>query len=137
MQDINTLDRQQVAWTPSDEVTKRSRLKQFMDRVGVSDWEQLYNFSINDVEFFTAEVLDFLEISFDPPYDKLLDTTDGIQFPKWCVGGGLNITEVCLDRWQGDNTGKQAALIWEGEEGGTVTLTYRELLSEVNNCVDK
>src|ERR1043166_583765 len=99
MHDSQLLEEQPVAWTPSADVIERSRLKRFMGQIGVSTWEELYAHSINDVETFTAEVLEFLDIAFDPPYDKLLDTTEGIEVPKWCENGGLNITTMCLDRW--------------------------------------
>jgi acetyl-CoA synthetase len=136
MQDTHNLDDQPIAWTPSDDVVEHSRLMAFMRQIGVSTWDELYAHSINDVVMFTAEVLQFLDIKFDPPYDKLLDTTDGIELPKWCENGGLNITAVCLDRWE-STIPDQPALIWEGEEGGSVTLTYRELLSNVDACVEK
>ncbi|KXK07411.1 MAG: hypothetical protein UZ17_ACD001000068 [Acidobacteria bacterium OLB17] len=55
MQDTNLLKDQQVAWTPTPEVIERSRLMQFMRQVGVSTWQELYAFSIADVEKFTAE----------------------------------------------------------------------------------
>jgi acetyl-CoA synthetase len=136
MHDANLLEDQPIAWTPTTDAIERARLTAFMKQVGVSTWEELYAYSINDVEMFTAEVLRFLDIKFDPPYEKLLDTTDGIEFPKWCENGGLNVTEMCLDRWI-DGIGDQPALIWEGEEGGSVTLSYEELLANVDACVEK
>jgi acetyl-CoA synthetase len=136
MQDTHNFDDQAIAWTPTGDVVEHSRLMAFMRQIGVSTWDELYAHSINDVEMFTAEVLEFLDIKFDPPYDKLLDTTDGIQFPKWCGNGGLNITTMCLDRWI-DKIGDQPAVIWEGEEGGAVELTYKELLANVDWCVEK
>ena len=136
MQDTQNFDEQPVAWTPTDDVIERSRLMAFMRQIGVSTWDELYAHSINDVEMFTAEVLQFLDIKFDPPYDKLLDTTGGIEFPKWCANGGLNITTMCLDRWV-DKIGDQPAVIWEGEEGGSVTLDYETLLWNVDSCVEK
>jgi len=137
MPDSNVLEDQPIAWTPSPEVIERSRLTALMQQVGVSTWKELYQYSIDDIEMFTAEVLRFLDINFNPPYEKLLDTSDGIEFPKWCAGGGLNITEMCLDRWQTGDTQDLPALIWEGEEGGTKTLTYEQLLTNVNGCVEK
>jgi acetyl-CoA synthetase len=136
MNDANLLEDQPIAWTPTPEIVERARLTEFMHRVGASSWEELYQYSINDVEMFTAEVLRFLDIDFTPPYDQLLDTSEGIEFPKWCAGGGLNITTMCLDRWQTDDMRGQPAVIWEGEEGGSKILTYRELLNNVDDCVD-
>ena len=117
MNDINILANQPIAWTPTPEVIERAQLTRFMRQVGVSTWDDLYEFSIRDVEKFTEEVLKFLDIKFDPPYEKLLDTSNGIEFPKWLSGAGLNIIEMCLDRWQTDEMKDQPAVIWEGEEG--------------------
>ena len=82
MNDINVLENQPIAWIPTSEVIERAQLTKFMRQVGVSTWEELYEFSIRDVEKFTEEVLKFLDIKFDPPYEKVLDTSDGIEIPQ-------------------------------------------------------
>ncbi|MBC7796036.1 MAG: AMP-binding protein [Pyrinomonadaceae bacterium] len=112
---------------------ERGQLTKFMRQVGASNYDELYKYSIENVEQFTAQVLKFLDIKFNPPYEKLLDTSNGIQFPKWCVGGGLNITEMCLDRWQTDEMKDQPAIICEDENGFTFTETYAGLLREVED----
>lgn len=159
MHDTNLLENQPIAWTPTPEVIKRAQLTKFMRQVGVSTWDELYEFSIRDVENFTEEVLKFLDIRFDPPYEKLLNTSNGIEFPEWFArsgdtpvrtdaasafedtfGGGtadgdtsvpapagLNITEMCLDRWQTDEMKDQPAVIWEGEAGQVETHSYEEM----------
>ncbi|MGB2913933.1 MAG: AMP-binding protein [Pyrinomonadaceae bacterium] len=147
MNDQNLLEDQPIAWTPTPDVIERAQLTKFMRQVGVSTWDELYAYSINDVEKFTEEVIKFLDIKFDPPYEKLLDTTDGIEFPKWLAAGsepgavatgfrsaGLNITTMCLDRWQTDEMKEQPAVIWEDEEGQTKSLTYQGLLDNVHVC---
>src|SRR4029079_1948705 len=85
MTDINVLEHQPIAWAPTPEVIERAQLTRFMRQVGVSTWDELYQFSIRDVEKFTEEVLKFLDIRFDPPYTKLLDTSNGIELPRWCM----------------------------------------------------
>ncbi len=175
MHDVNLLEDQPVAWTPTQEVIERAQLTRFMKQVGVSTWDELYEFSIRDVEKFTEEVLKFLDIKFDPPYSRLLDTSDGIEFPSWFISpprrgdaedeqaetrpvgrvsgsnvepgtrnaeskresvprasatgstAGLNITTMCLDRWQTDEMRDQPAVIWEGEDGSEQACTYAEL----------
>jgi acetyl-CoA synthetase len=136
MHDTNLLENQPIAWTPTPDVIERAQLTKFMRQVGVSTWDELYEFSIRDVEKFTEEVLKFLDIKFDPPYEKLLDTSNGVELPTWLSGAGLNITTMCLDRWQTDEMKDQPAVIWEGEESGTKQLTYGELLSNVDVCVE-
>ena len=83
MNDQNLLQYQPIAWTPTPDVIERAQLTKFMRQIGVSTWDELYAFSINDVEKFTGEVLKFLDIKFDPPYEKLLDTSNGPEFPTW------------------------------------------------------
>jgi len=134
MSETNTFEHQAIAWKPSEEVIERAQLTRFMKQVNVSTFDELYNFSIENVEQFTAEVLKFLDISFDPPYEKLLDMSDGAAFPHWCVGAGLNITEMCVDRWQTDEMRDQPAIIWEGEEGENQQISYEILLREVEYC---
>jgi acetyl-CoA synthetase len=134
MHDTNLLEHQPIAWTPTADVIERAQLTKFMRQVGVHSFDELYRYSIENVEEFTAEVLKFLNIKFDPPYKKLLDTTNGIEFPNWCEGAGLNITEMCLDRWQTGEIKDQPAIIWEGEEGEVWQVTYTELQQQVNFC---
>ncbi|MFN3329562.1 MAG: AMP-binding protein, partial [Pyrinomonadaceae bacterium] len=123
-----------IAWRPTPEIIERTRLKEFMRQVGVETWEQLYEFSIGDIERFTEEVLKFLQIEFDPPYEKLLDTSAGIEWAKWCIGGGLNIVKMCVDRWAESEIKDQPAVIWEGEEGVSRQITYAELKTAVEAC---
>ncbi|MCW5959081.1 MAG: AMP-binding protein [Pyrinomonadaceae bacterium] len=134
MKETSILENQAVAWSPSDKVIARARLTQFMKQTGAAGWDDLYLRSIEDVEKFTDEVLKFFDIKFDPPYEKLLDTSEGIEWSKWCVGGGLNITEMCLDRWIGTEIENQPAIIWEGEEGQTREISYKELKGDVELC---
>jgi acetyl-CoA synthetase len=152
MHDTNLLEDQPIAWTPTPEVIERSRLMQFMRQVGVTTWNELYAFSIRDVAKFTEEVLKFLDIKFDPPYDKLLDTSEGIEFPRWFARAdegvrdprpdegvrvptaGLNITEMCLDRWQTDEMKDQPAVIAEVENGDVWEYSYLTLFEAVTEC---
>ena len=164
MHDTNVLENQPIAWTPTPEVIERAQLTKFMRQVGVSTWEELYKYSIDDVEKFTGEVLKFLDIKFDPPYGKLLDLSNGIEFPNWLArsvppaaavgdvsldkappataGGtdvahaGLNITQMCLDRWQTDEMKAQPAVIWEAETGEPEVYTYQELFEETEEVAE-
>ena len=146
MNDTNLLEDQPIAWTPTPDVIERAQLTRFMKQVGVATFDELYKYSIEDVEKFTQEVLKFLDIKFHPPYEKLLDTSNGIEFPTWLAAksepgaiatgfpahAGLNITEMCLDRWQTDEMKDQPAVIWEGETGEPQTLSYQTLNSMVD-----
>ena len=67
--------------------------------------------STSDVEWFTDAVLKFLDIQFYEPYTKAVDLTDGIQFPKWCVDGKMNIVHNCVDKYQSSLVSEQLAVV--------------------------
>ncbi len=131
MSDQGTFEDQPIAWRPTEEVVAKAQLTKFMKQIGAAQWDDLYEFSIRDVGRFTEEVFSFLEIEFDPKYSKPIDTANGIEWPKWCVGGGLNITEMCVDRWADGLRKSQPAVIWEDEEGEVRRVSYKLLLAEV------
>jgi acetyl-CoA synthetase len=60
-------------------------------------------------------------------------TTLDWQLPNagWFVGGKLNVAHNCLDRHVAAGLGDRVAIHWEGEPGDTRTITYAELLAEV------
>jgi acetyl-CoA synthetase len=71
-----------------------------------------------------AEGLDWFDkwhtvLEWDPP------------FARWFVGGTLNVSVNCLDRHVDAGHGDRVAFHWEGEPGDTRTLTYAQLLDEV------
>jgi acetyl-CoA synthetase len=52
-------------------------------------------------------------------------------YATWFSGGKLNVSHNCLDRHVAAGLGERVAYYWEGEPGDTRTITYGELLSEV------
>jgi acetyl-CoA synthetase len=54
-----------------------------------------------------------------------------LPYAKWFVGGQLNVAHNCLDRHVAAGKGDKVAIQFEGEPGDTRTLTYAELLAEV------
>jgi len=119
-----------IAWQPDSEVQARARLTEFLRQCGEADFAALHRRSVEDVEWFTGELLRFLEVRFDPPVEKLLDVSGGVEWARWCVGGGLNISTACL----ADRDASQTAIAWEGEEGVTRAWSYRALHVAVKKC---
>ncbi len=50
---------------------------------------------------------------------------------RWFVGGSLNVSYNCLDRHVEAGQGQKVAYHWEGEPGDHRTITYADLLDEV------
>ena len=69
------------------------------------------------------------QLHWHRPWDKTLVWERPIS--KWFVGGQLNAAYNCLDVHQGTERWEKTAIIWEGEEGETLSLTYQELHAKV------
>lgn len=127
----------EIVWRPTPAYVDRSHLMRFMTTHGIESFAELMERSTSDVAWFTDAVLQHLDIEFQKPYSTVVDLSAGIQRPNWCVGGKLNIAYNCVDKWADDpRTSDRLALIWEGEEGKSRTLTYRQLNREVNRCAN-
>ncbi|MEJ2707170.1 MAG: AMP-binding protein [Anaerolineales bacterium] len=126
----------EIVWKPSPDYLENARLTAFMRRHGIEDFDGLMERSTTEIAWFTDAVLEFLDIQFYRPYSQVVDLSQGIAWPKWCVDGQMNIVHNCLDKYIGTPTEDQPALIWEGEEGQTRTLSYGELYQQVNQTAN-
>ena len=126
----------EIIWRPTADYIENANLTHFMRQHEIKDFGELMRRSTEDVAWFTDAVLQFLNIQFYEPYSKVIDLSEGIQYPKWCVGGKMNIVHNCVDKYQQSGLKDQPAVVWEGEEGGTKRLTYRELFEQVNKAAN-
>jgi len=126
---------QEIAWRPDADTIAASNLQRFMDAHGIAGYDALMERSCQDVAWFWDAVLEDLDIQFYEPYDEVVDLSDGIERPRWCVGGKMNIAQNLIDKWKVDEETKaREAVRWEGEDGTTQTLTYDELEVEACRC---
>jgi acetyl-CoA synthetase len=125
-----------IVWRPTAAYVDHSRLTQFIRRHGLADYAELLRRSTTDLEWFWAAVLEDLGIEFYRQPSRIVDTSPGIPWTRWCVGGQLNIVHNCLDKWAGSTVDDQAAFHWEGEEGAVRTVSYGELRADVNRCAN-
>ena len=123
-------------WWPDPVAAGQSNLARFMRRHGIASLDDLIPRSLDDVAWFWEAVLTDLDIQFYEPYRQIADFSRGIEWPVWCPGGVMNIVHNCLDKWLNTPTAAAEALRWEGEEGTTRVLTYRELAQEVNKAAN-
>ncbi|MBI3159278.1 MAG: AMP-binding protein [Chloroflexi bacterium] len=102
----------------------------------LQDFDALMQRSTDDPAWFSDAILKFLNIEFYQPYQSVLDLSKGLAWPAWCVGGKLNIVHNCLDKYMDTPRADAPAVRWEGEEGTTRTLTYRQLHDQVNQAAN-
>jgi acetyl-CoA synthetase len=117
---------QDVVWSPSPEYVERANVTRFMRAHGIGSYEELVARSVGDVAWFWDAVVRDLDISFLTPYERVLDTSRGVEWATWFVGGRTNVAHQCVDIWA-DRTPEAVAVVSEGEDGEVRRVTYREL----------
>jgi acetyl-CoA synthetase len=81
----------------------------------------------DDEGFWARQAAELVDWQHD--WHTILDWQ--LPFARWFVGGQLNVSENCLDRHVRAGRGDRVAFHWEGEPGDTRTITYADLLAEV------
>jgi acetyl-CoA synthetase len=112
-----------VVWRPDESLLHESNVARFMSAEHIDDFATLVRRSIDEPEWFWDAVVRFLGLPFDTPYERVLDTSAGIEWATWFVGGRGNAATMCLDGLDAE----RPAVVWEGEDGETRTLDGAEL----------
>src|SRR2546427_724967 len=128
--------RGEIVWRPTREYAEGSRLARFMRSLGIGTLEELQRRSVADPDWYWDAVVRDLGVRFMRPYTRVRDVSRGLQWPRWFEGGGLNFADNCVDRHPAAAGSEQPAIIWEGDDGRSRTLTYRELGREVNQLAN-
>ncbi len=69
------------------------------------------------------------EIDWHKPFTRILDDSNAPHF-EWFNDGELNVSYNCIDRHL-ETRGDKAAIIWESDEGDSLTITYKDLHDRV------
>lgn len=117
----------EIVWRPGDALIRSSSLYRFMQSHGIADYAGLLARSCADPGWFWDVLIKFQDFRFYTPYHTILDTSKGIAWADWCVGGETNIVLNCLDKRMDSPLRDQPALIWESEGGELVRWTYADL----------
>src|SRR5881396_779173 len=117
------------AWSPSDRYLARSRLRRFAESHGHREFASLHRWSVEDLDGFWRAVERDLRLVWQKPYDRVLDTSRGVPWTTWWLGGRMNFVASALR-----HDPARTAIIFEGEEGIARRLTYGELAAAVRRC---
>ena len=121
-----------LLWTPSEERKRRANMTHYMDFLNqkhglkFSSYDELYDWSINNIPDFWASVWDFVGIKASKGYETVVDDLSKFPGAKWFVGARLNFAENLL-RYRDDHT----AFIFKGETQKSAKMSYRELYDSV------
>ena len=119
---IESVLQEKRLFEPSAEFSQAAHIK------SLAEYQQIYDRAKADPATFWAELAE-QELYWFEKWHTVLDW----QPPsvKWFDGGKINISYNCLDRHLTTWRKNKAALIWEGENGDSRTLTYAQLHREV------
>ncbi|HEV2998596.1 MAG TPA: acetoacetate--CoA ligase, partial [Solirubrobacteraceae bacterium] len=120
-------------WEPSREERERATLTRYMrwlgERTGreLSSYEELWRFSVEELEEFWASVWEFGQMRASRPYERVLGDRR-MPGAKWFEGAELNYAENVLLR---DRDPNETAVLHTSELRELQTLTWGELSAEV------
>ncbi|HWN94751.1 MAG TPA: acetate--CoA ligase [Methylomirabilota bacterium] len=125
---ITSLSHEKRVFPPPREFSRRAHIK------SLSQYRDMYFESIRSPEKFWAKQAKS-ELVWFKPWKQVLKWK--VPNAQWFIGGKLNVSFNCLDKWLNTPTANKAALIWEGEPatdgkpGEERVLTYKQLHREV------
>ncbi len=125
-QNIDSILTETRSFPPPPEFSKNAHIR------SEEDYDRLCAKAAADPEAFWSDIA--RELHWFKPWDKVLEWES--PWSKWFVGGQINMSYNCLDRHVATFRKNKAALIWESEPGEVRTLTYQQLLQEVNKCAN-
>lgn len=115
-------------WQPTPDYVENAQVTALSSRLGIADFDSLYDFSLAEPEAYWREVVDFCGLRFSRDYQTYRDLPRGAPFPSWFGGGELNWVDTILDNAEAAD---RTAIIAESEIGHSDSLTYGELAGEV------
>src|SRR5215211_7784492 len=115
----------QLLWTPSD--PDASEMARFMRARGLSDYDELWRWSVEDLDAFWGALWDWFEI--DSPYERVLG---GREMPgaEWFPGASLSYAE---ELFRTARPG-EVAIVHASESSELAELTWDELADQVARC---
>ena len=123
---------QDALWYPSDKLIHSSNIKYFIDKINIeyethlNNYNDLYKWSIDNIEEFWAVLWDFSNIIHSQPYTYVVDNVNAMPGAQWFIGSRLNFAENLL-KFRDDSI----AITEYSESGFKKSITYEHLYIKV------
>ncbi|HEY2768043.1 MAG TPA: acetoacetate--CoA ligase [Solirubrobacteraceae bacterium] len=120
-------------WEPSDEDRERASMTRFMrwvadrERREIQDYEQLWRWSVSELERFWGAIWEFCGVRSSRPYERVL-AEETMPGARWFEGAELNYAENMLLR---DRDAEAVAVLHASELRDLAQITWGELAVEV------
>ena len=104
---------------------------EFMKTSGFDSWEDLYRYSITDLDSFWRGICEYCPVEFDQDAGVVLDQPGDMATAVWFPGSKLNFAAHLLR-----HTGNRAAMIFRGENGTRREISFDELRQQVADIAE-
>jgi acetyl-CoA synthetase len=144
MDEQHDLGRAAPVWYPTADYIRGSHVEAVMRAMGIAPdparpemaYLEFYRRSIAEPEAFWQATLDEIGIEWFQPFTRVANLSNGVQWPRWFPDGKLNLAHNAVFRHLKASRSSQPAIIWEGEDGAVVRMTYAELAQHVRRAAE-
>ncbi|HEU0164724.1 MAG TPA: AMP-binding protein [Thermomicrobiales bacterium] len=116
-----------VAWIPTEDYLRDNRLLRLIEKTGSGDYQGLLARVAEDPTWYWEQALADLDLAWQKPWSQIMDLSRGKAWPRWFPDAEFNYVASALDRHADGTLADQPAVIWEGDDESTRTLTFAEL----------
>ncbi len=123
---------QQPLWQPSAERMEKTNMNKFIQLVNerfgkqYTNCDELYNWSVENIEDFWALIWEVGGIIASKPYEQVVLNFDDMFNSEWFPGARLNFAENLL-RFRDERT----AMVFKGEDAEPSYISYAQLYDKV------
>lgn len=129
----------QLLWEPSTENVNNANVTQYIhwlkekQLAEVADYNELWQWSVNNTEAFWASLWNYFNILSDTPYEKVTDSLEMNPGNRWFIGSRVNFAEHIL---RNEKAG-EAALFSLSETRALEETSWETLASQVRILATK
>src|SRR6516164_744027 len=114
-------------WVPPPGTVDSRRVASFMRTYGLTDYQSFLARTVADPEWFYRAAFADLNLEWPGQYHTLYNEREGVPFTHWFVGGRTNLAYLAVERWRTSGNKDRIALVWEGDDGDTLQLSFEQL----------
>ncbi len=126
------MSEQKILWRPSEDFIQNANLTAYErwleEEKGLSfkDYDEIWQWSVNDIEDFWESIWEYFEIIHHSPYQSVLSSHD-MPGAKWFEGSTLNYAEHIFRKKSND----RPAIIFHSEAHELQNISWHELEEQV------
>ena len=130
----------EILWSPSENRSKNTMLAKYKSWLSsehslcFDNYQELWEWSVDDIEFFWETIWDFFDVKASKLYSKVLAKKE-MPGTVWFPGSELNYVDQLLR--QKEITPYKIAVVSQSETFGRVELTWTELYQQVASVADQ